>query len=390
MKTPKVILRIETSRACGRGILLGISKYCHLFSPWRLSQKVPFYLNSSNSVDDPTLPENWMADGMIVARPEIPEAIRQIGLPIIGIDVLEPLDGLPNIVGDANVIAEMAFKYFLDRGFSQLAYCQFRGIPWAIERGVCFATCAQKQGIEVVKHEVKNAQGRFSWDDELYAIGSWLGGLPRPPGLLACNDDCSKLVSAACESAGIRVPDDVAILGVDDDEMVCLPNDPTLSSIALDFEKAGFEAAGLLDRLMKGEEELSSQEIILQPSHVVTRQSTDILAVSDSGVASALKYIRENIHKSLGVPEVVEATALSRRGLEYRFRKVLGRSINNVIRGLRVEYVSRMLVETDLSIAQIAYKLGFTDSEHIARYFRNEKQMSPSEFRKKYGKGVSY
>jgi len=346
---------------------------------------VPFYLNSSNSVDDPTLPENWMADGMIVARPEIPEAIRQIGLPIIGIDVLEPIAGLPNIVGNANVIAEMAFKYFLDRGFSQLAYCQFRGIPWAIERGVCFAACAQKQGIEVVKQEVKNAKGRFSWDDELYAIGSWLGELPRPLGLLACNDDCSKLVSAACESAGIRVPDDVAILGVDNDKMVCLPNDPTLSSIALDFEKAGFEAAGLLDRLMKGEEELSSQEIILQPSHVVTRQSTDILAVSDSDVASALKYIRENIHKSMGVPEVVEATSLSRRGLEYRFRKVLGRSINNVIRGLRVEYVSKMLVETNLSIAQIAYKLGFTDSEHIGRYFRSEKQMSPSEFRKKYG-----
>ncbi len=385
MKMPKVILRIETSRACGRGILLGISKYCHLFSRWRLSQKLPFYLNSRISGDDPTLPENWMADGMIVAQPEIPEAIRQIGLPVIGIDVLEPIPGLPNIVGDAKGIAEMAFKHFMDRGFSQLAYCEFGGIPWAVERGASFAACANERGIDIVKYAVKNSQGRFSWDDELYAIGAWLGSLPRPLGLLACNDDCAKLLSAACESADIRVPDHVAILGVDNDEMICLPNDPTLSSIALDFEKAGFEAGGLLDRIMKGEEELASQSIVLRPSHIIARQSTDILAGSDPDVASALQYIREHVHESIGVPDVVEATSMSRRGLEYRFKKVLSRSINNVIRGLRVEQVSKMLIETNLSISQIAYKLGFTDAEHISRYFRSEKDMSPSEFRKKYG-----
>ena len=385
MKVPKVILRIETSRACGRGILLGISRFCHLFSRWRLSQKLPFYLNSRSSSDDPNLPENWMADGMIVARPEIPEAIRQIGLPVIGIDVLEPLGGLPNIVGDAEAIAEMALQHFMDRGFAHLAYCEFEGIPWAVERGAKLAALAKQEGIDVVEYGIKNTEGRFSWDDELYAIGAWIGGLPRPLGLLACNDDCAKLVSAACESADICVPDDVAILSVDNDEMICLPNDPTLSSVALDFEKAGFEAAGLLDRIMKGEEELSSQRILLRPSHVAARQSTDILAVSDSDVAAALQYIRENVHKPLGVPDVVEATSLSRRGLEYRFRNVLGRSINNVIKGLRVEQVSKMLVETSLSITQIAYNLGFTDSKHVARYFRNEKQVSPSEFRKKYG-----
>ncbi len=385
MKIPKVILRIETSRACGRGILLGISKYCHLFSRWRLSQKLPFYLHSGSAADNPNLPENWMADGMVISRPEIPKFVREIGVPVIGIDVLEMVGGMPNIVGDNDEIAAMALKHFIDRGFSQLAYCEFEGISWAIERGVSFSACAKDRDLDVVKYEVKNSGGRFSWDDELYSIGVWLKSLPQPLGLLACNDDCAKLVSAACESAGIAVPDDVAILGVDNDEMVCLPNDPTLSSIALDFERAGFQAAGLLDKIMKGEEKSESQHIILRPTTVKIRQSTDTLAVGDAEVASALRFIRDNVHRAIGVPDVVEATSLSRRGLEYRFKAVLDRPVNKVIREQRAEQVSKMLIETNLSISQIAYKLGFTDIEHISRYFRSVKGMTPTEFRKIYG-----
>ncbi len=384
MKIPRVILRIETSRACGRGILLGVSRYCHLFSRWRLSQQLPFYFDSKSFSDNPTRPENWMADGMIVARPDIPESVKKIGVPIIGIDVFEPICGMPNIVGDTDGIAEMALKHFMDRGFSQLAYCEFEGIPWAVERGKSFTACANQKGLEVATYKVTNSEGRFSWDDELYAIGSWLKTLPHPTALLACNDDCSKLVSSACESVDIRVPEDVAILGVDNDEMVCLPNDPPLSSIALNFEKAGFEAATLLDRIMKGEEESASQHIIIRPSHITTRQSTDVLAVSDPDIASALHFIRENAHTSITVPDVVEATSMSRRGLEYRFKSVLGRSINNVIRGLRTDRVANMLIETNLPISQIAYKLGFTDIEHISRFFRSVKKMPPTEFRNKY------
>ena len=385
MKIPKVILRTETSRACGRGILLGISKYCHLFSHWRLTQKLPFYLQSDKSSDDPNLPENWMADGMIISRPEIPEFVRQIGVPVVGIDVLETVSGMPNIVGDNDGIAELALEHYMDRGFSQLAYCEFTGISWAVERGVSFITKAQKKGLDVFKYDIKNIEGRFSWDDELHAIGAWLNSLPHPLGLLACNDDCAKLVSAACKSASIAVPDDVGILGVDNDEMICLPNDPPLSSIMLDFEKAGFEAASLLDKIMKGEEESASQRILLVPSNIEIRQSTDTLAVSDPELASALRYIRDHAQHAISVPDVIEATCLSRRGLEYKLKAVMGQSINKVIRKNRVEGVSKMLIKTNLSISQIAYQLGFTDIEHISRYFRSEKGLSPTEFRKKYG-----
>lgn len=385
MKIPKVILRIETSRACGRGILLGISKYCHLFSHWRLSQKLPFYLYSDISVDNPNLPENWMADGMIIAQSDIPEFVRQIGVPIIGIDVLEPVFGMANIIGDNDEIAAMALKHFIDRGFSQLAYCQFADIRWAVERGASFASYAKDRGIDVFRYEIKGTERNFSWEDELYMIGTWLKSLPHSLGLFACNDDCGKLVSVACQSAGIIVPDDVAILGVDNDEMICLPNDPPLSSIALDFENAGFQAASLLDKIMKGEDKSASQRIVLHSINVEIRQSTDTFAVSDPEVALALRFIRDNSRRAICVPDVVDKVCMSRRGLEYRFKAVLSRSINKVIRELRTEQVSAMLIETNLSISQIAYKLGFTDIEHISRYFRSNKEITPTEFRKKYG-----
>jgi len=383
MKVPKVILRFETSRACGRGILLGISKYCNLFSRWELRQKPPFYLHSRNQIDNPMLPENWAADGMVVDLPDIPVAVREMGVSVIGVDILDSIQGVPNIVADDYTIAKIALEHFMDRGFSQLAFCGFEGIHWSFKRGKNFAELAQAQGIHVAEYQVKNVQEAFFLDEALLAITGWLENLTYPSGLLACNDDCGKMVSAACESAGIRVPEDIALLGVDNDEMICLPNNPPLSSVVQNFEKAGFEAAKLLDRIMKGREKLADQKIVIQSTHVAARHSTDILAADDPVISKALQYIRKNINQPIGIPEVVAATTISRRALEYRFQKVLGRSIGSLIRSQRVDQISKLLIETNLSISQIARELGYTSAEHISRYFRREKGMSPSEFRNK-------
>lgn len=384
MRLPKVILQIETSRACGRGIILGISKYCSLFSRWRLSQSLPYYFDTTNK--SPNIPENWVADGVIIGTGEIPESIRQLGIPVVGIDIRKPIFNMPNIIGDNNSIAGMATNHFIDRGFSQLAYCGFSGISWAVERGFSFVNHAKEQGVDVAKYEIQNSKGQFIWDDAIIEIGGWLRELSFPLGLLACNDDCAKLISVACESEGIRVPEDVAILGVDNDEMICLMNDPPLSSIVLDFEKAGFEAAELLDKIIKGQEESASQRIVLQATHIKVRQSTDILAIHDPEIQMALRFIRDNADHSIAVPDVVEATTQSRRGLEYRFKGVLGRSINKVIRSERAERVARMLIETNSSVSQIAYELDFTDIEHISRFFSSVKGISPTAFRKQHGK----
>ena len=181
------------------------------------------------------------------------------------------------------------------------------------------------------------------------------------------------------------VPDEIAIVGVDNDELICDMADPQLSSIPLNAERAGYEVAELLDRLMSGEK-MAGQRIIDYPTHVITRQSTDILAIEDSNVTEAVRFIRQHSKELIQVTDVVAASTLSRRVLEQRFRDIIGRSVLSEIRRVRVEIITQMLMDTTLSVSQIALALGYSGVSHVARYFQREKGMNPLVYRKKYGR----
>ena len=386
MKRPKVVLRIDVGDMYGRGIVRGISNYSQQLGQWYVVHQNMEYYDSTDYAFVSDRPDKWIADGIITDNCQIPEMVKQHGIPVIAWDSFQDIHDMPKIEADSPAIAEIAFKHFMDRNFLQLAYCGFEGMDWVVKRGECFAQCSAAKGFDVAKYQVKAPKDGLFWEEELDKMGAWLNSLPHPLGLLTCSDDCAKLVINACRSASIGVPDDVAILGIDNDDMVCLPIDPTLSSIVLDFEKAGFEAAGLLDKLMRGREKPANQCIAIKPTHIKVRRSTDTFAVDDPVVKSALQYIRDHSHEVICVPDVVEIACVSRRALEYHFKKVLGRSINKVIRTQRVIKITDMLIETNLPISQIAYKLGFSSIEHISRFFGKEKGISPSGFRNKYGK----
>ena len=181
----------------------------------------------------------------------------------------------------------------------------------------------------------------------------------------------------------LKVPDDVAVIGVDNDKLICDLTEPPLSSVALDVEKAGYHTAELLDKLMAGKK-IEDQKIIVEPTHVVSRQSTDILSIDDIAVSEALHFIRKNSHRAIQVGDVVAAVLVSRRSLEQRFRNKIGRSIFKEIRRARIERITNMLVETNLPIAKIAIDMGFSGVDHIARYFYSEKGTSPQAYRKSH------
>ena len=386
MKRPKVVLQIDISDKYGRGIVRGISNYSQQLGHWYIVHQNMEYFDSTNNLSYSDRPDKWLADGIISDNPHFPEMVKQHGIPVIAWDCFEAIEDIPKIEADGQAIAEMAHQHFMDRNFSQLAYCGFEGMDWVVKRGECFAQCASEKGFDVAKYQVKAPKDGLFWEEELDKMGAWLNSLPQPLGLMTCSDDCAKLAINACRSASIGVPGDVAVLGIDNDDMVCLPIEPTLSSIALDFEKAGFEAAGLLDKLMQGREKSANQRISIRPTHVKVRRSTDTFAVADPAVKLALQYIRDHSHNVISVPDVVEIACMSRRGLEYRFKKVLGRSINKVIRTQRVIKITDMLIETNMPISQIARELGFSSIEHISRFFGKEKGISPSGFRNKYRK----
>jgi LacI family transcriptional regulator len=223
------------------------------------------------------------------------------------------------------------------------------------------------------------------WRVERESIAKWLRTLPRPVGLMACNDDLGQEILEACKLADLHVPDDVAVIGADNDEIVCGLADPPMSSVAINFERAGYEAAQALDDLMHGAKR-RSRRIMVRASHVVARRSTDIVALENLHLRRALTFIRDHAASGISIPEVARAAGVSRRTLELLFRENVGGSILAAIRRVRTDRIARLLVETEMPVSEIAETMGFDDMQHIARYFRQTRALSPLAFRKIYGR----
>ena len=376
-QVPNVVLLIETSREFGRGLLHGIARYTKLHGPWRCFRQAGGL--------DSALPQwkEWSVDGAIM-RDVIktrPAYLRDIPTVYVQHD-REDYYPYPRIITDYQAIGTLGAEYLLDRGFESFAYCGLPGFAWSKGRGEHFCARVTKAGFTAHLYPVPLIHSHPAWRTERYRIAEWLRSIPRPIGLMCCNDDRALQVVEACAIVGLDIPDDVAILGVDNDALICELSDSPISSIALNTEIAGFEAAQLLEELMSGRVRMEGQTILVTATHVVTRQSTDILAVKDEDVRTAIHFIRNQVHHSLTVDDVVAATMVSRRVLEKKFRATLRRSIHREIRRVRVQYIQRLLVGTDMSIAEIAVKTGFDGIEHIARYFRKETGMSLRDYRK--------
>jgi len=384
-KIPKVILLIETSRAYGRGLLRGIAKYSRLHGPWIFYRKPLYYRRPGEWVRALSRQKKLEADGIIMVEQEKPEEIIAMGLPTIASPYIkERIQGVSNIIGDTAKMGGMAAEHLLDRAFRHFAYCGFEDMFGARSRGESFRKRIAEAGFKTYFYEQPQARVKRSWESEQNLMADWLKSLPKPVGLMTCTDDRSQDVIEACKIAGLHVPEQIAVIGVDNDEMVCGLSSPPLSSIVLNTERSGYEAAEMLDKLMAGKKS-AKKDIIVEPMHVVTRQSTDILAVEDPEVADAMCFIRQHSRRIIQVSDVVDSVSLSRRVLQQRFRRIFGRSIYDEIKRCRLEQIALMLTETNLSISQIASAFGYAGIEKLSRYFKREKGMTPLAYRKQYG-----
>lgn len=380
-KIPKIILLIESSRVSGRDLLRGIAEYARHHGPWS------FYWEPGGLEKAWPQLKQLDADGIILRDLEKVEEVLAYGLPAIVVGhSQQEIPGLANVITDSDAIGRMAAEHLLQCGLRQFAFCGVEAMPWSLLRGESFSRRIAEAGCPTHFYPTPTGAAQRSWKNERLFMARWLRTLPRPAGVMACNDDRAQQVMEACKIAGLKVPDEVAIMGADNDQLVCDLSDPPLSSIAINFERAGFESARLLDQMIKGHRK-SHQKILVQPTRVVARQSTDILTIEDPAVGKALRFIRLRAKEPLDVLAVVKATGLSRRVLEKRFRKLLARSILSEIRQVRVDQICRLLVETNQSVSQIALSLGYTGIEHVARYFRKEMGMTPLAYRKRFGRG---
>ncbi|MCJ7777296.1 MAG: DNA-binding transcriptional regulator [Sedimentisphaerales bacterium] len=388
-KSRKVILMMETSRTYGRSILRGIARYSRGHGNWIFYKKAPFYWKTGGGKVTLEKIFKMEADGLILREQRTrqqTEKFLAMGLPTVVSPYTEPFPGLPNIVTDDAAIGKMAAEYLLHRGFKQFAFCGFgQRYYWSRQRGKSFGQRIAEAGFKThyYEYELPKSSGQHSWEKEQSNIADWLIQLPKPIGLMACNDDQGQYVLEACKIAGLAVPEQVAIIGLGNDDLICDLVAPPLSSIAVSAEKAGYEAAEALDKIMAGEK-VTNQAIIIRPTHIVTRQSTNVFAVADRDVLTALRFIHRHAkNEAIQVDDVLRAVSLSRRSLYNRFTQILGRSVHEEIKRVRVNQLARLLVSTSLSISHIASDLGYTDIKNIARYFKQQKGMTPLEYRKR-------
>jgi LacI family transcriptional regulator len=381
---PKVALLVETSLGYGRALLRGVVRYARLHGPWA------FYITPGDLRQVLPKMEEWGGTGIIarIETPQMAKAVLASKLPVITLDLNQeqlapdnPLSQLPEVCPDSHKAGRLAAEHFLERGFRHFAFVGVWGdLPWAVRRGEGFAERLREADMTCNEFPVPQAAPNRRWGREQAILGHWLRALPKPVGVLACDDDRGRQVLEACRIAGLQVPEDAAVVGVDNDELLCELSDPPLSSVALNAEQAGYEAAALLDGLMSGRIR-KPRRILVEPFGVVTRRSTDVLAMEDRQVARALRLIQDNAARAIGVVDVVLHVGCSRRTLELRFRQILGRSVNREIQQARLERARRLLAETNLSVGRVAEISGFGSANYLIRLFHRRVGLSPAAYR---------
>lgn len=383
-RPPHVALMVETSIAYGRHLLRGITRYLRSHQPWSV-----FFEQHELAASPPSWLKGWRGDGIIArsTTPALAELLRRKKIPVVNLNDIYTDLGLPLIESDHPAIGRLAADHLLERGFRHFAFCGFTGHAWSGKRLQGFQEVLAAAGSACAVYESPwGGPNAVPWEREQMQIGAWLQSLRRPVGVLACNDMRGQHVLDACKRVNLSVPEVAAVIGVDDDSLLCELCDPPLSSVVPNAERIGYEAAALLDRLMAGERP-PQQEWCIEPVGVTARQSTDVLAIDDPQVAAAVRYIREHACQGATVPDVLNHVPLSRTVLERQFRKYLGRSPQAEIRAVQLKRVRVLLAETDLRLARIAELAGFEHPEYLSVVFKRETGQTPGQYRRQVKAG---
>ncbi len=375
-KPPKVALLIETSNSYARGLLAGVKEYIRNYGPWNV------HLAEHGRGDrPPKWISEWDGDGVLarVENKQIARALAEIRVPVVDLSSHRHLPDVPVVTTDNQMIAQLAFEHFTERGFKRFAYCGVERFAWSVARGGFFDEMVRNAGLSCEHYKAPQDFG-YDSDEETEAIAEWLRTLPQPVAVFACYDARGQQVVEACQRVGISVPEQVAVLGVDNDDLLCELSSPPLSSVIPDTKRTGWKAAELLSRLMRGEKVVPELHR-LPPIGICTRLSTDFTAVDDVHVAKAARFIREHACEGIEVGDIIAAVPLARRALEKRFSSLIGRTLREEITRVQMQRVKDLLVGTDLPLTEIAERTGFRHAEYLTVVFKREFGQPPSVYR---------
>ena len=382
--TRHVAVLVETDDSWGRSLIQGIADYTENHGRWVL------LIEPRDERRRLALPSGWQGDGVITRLGSrwMADHLRKVRVPVVDTDtVMLSETWAGRVITDDWERARMALDHFRDRGFERFAYFAPPKRRYSNVRGEAFRRTVQAAGFDCAVYRPNYRVGRrVSWTEQREHVAEWLASLPRPIAVFTVDGHRGRELAEICHALGYRVPDEVAILAGDTDELMCNVSSPPLSSVQLASGRIGFEAAALLDRMMQGEPP-PQDPIQIKPLFVIARQSTDILSIDDEYVVRALRFIRTHAAQGIVVEDVLRDVPVSRRGLEMQFRKLLGRSPAEEIRRVRLEKGKQLLSTTDMSIAEVATACGFANATRLGVAFRARFGITPLAYRRQAREG---
>lgn len=369
-----VALLVETSNAYARGLLSGVREYVAAHRRWSL-----YLVEHSREETDFSWLEGWVGHGVLarIENVETARFIRGLRLPTVDLSAGRLAPELPGVETNDEIIAGWAVQHFADRGIRNFGFCGVSRFPWSHKRAAAFAAHVRARGSRTHQIVMRSSGPRA---EHRALLARWLRSLPTPVGILACYDIAGQEVLEACKLAKLDVPDQVAVMGVDNDELISALTTPPLSSIEPDKRRTGYLAAELLDRMMSGEKVRPGLRLVA-PLRVVARQSSEILSVDDHLVSSALRFIRDHGDVNVTVQDVTRHVGISRRALDYRFLAQIGKTVHQEIVRARMAKVSELLLTTDWTLSRIAERLEFSQPEYMGAAFKKFSGKPPGRYR---------
>ena len=379
-RMPRIAILVDTSTTWGRRIVAGVNNYVRKNRPWQI------FIEARGVEERINLPQGWHGEGVIarVGSVAMADALYEHGIPVVNVSGIQlSHDRFPRVTTDMQKTGELAAEHFLNRGFRNFGYFSLLGLSYVSAQQDAFIRATKRAGCRCAIYGVQTHEGAEpDWNLDLNKLAKWLTDLPKPTGILTWNADSGRQIIYASHLAGLHVPEEIALLSGTDDDLLCEVSQVPISAIHVAAEQIGYRAAELLEGLMR-RGTVPKVPCLFPPLGIVTRQSTDTLAIRDKALVAALLFIRDSAAKFIQVTDVSRHAGVSRRVLERRFMEVLKRTVAEEIRRVHLEHAKKLLIETELSIPDVAEGAGFGSPEYLAYIFRAELNDTPLKFRKR-------
>lgn len=386
MKKPiRVLLLINLASEFDRNIFRGLMRYSNEFGPWIFNIVPSQFARDENGEESIyAWAKDWQADAIIGRwNSSKAERLASLGIPIVFQNFTSRSSIYSNLTGDYVGTGRMAADFFIKRGYKNFAFCGLKNVIWSVERRQGYQARVREENGNFYCKEIIRQKAEIN-----RGLSEWLEALPKPVALFCCDDNMAFQLSTICRFRGMKIPEDISLLGVDNDELLCSCSEPAISSIGLQVEQGGYETAKLVhEQILSGTRESSSIRVV--PAGIVCRQSTSRHNIKDIHVGRLVDYIEGHFTEDITIADILDLVPLSRRSIELRFKKEMGTTLYQYVLDCRIERLAFLLLTTESSVSDLAYEAGFKDVLNLSRIFKKYKGCTPAQYRTRHKSDAS-